>query len=88
MEERLEGIRKMKLLAMYPCLISVTMRRNACQPCILIRLPIMHYVQFVLAVAHFPQILDAVILFIAIDMVDFHHGETAIMPDPDGSVHP
>ena len=24
----------------------------------------MHYVQFVLAVAHFPQILDAVILFL------------------------
>ena len=87
MEERLEGIRKMKLLAMYPCLISVTMRRNACQPCILIRLPIMQHVQIILTSVHFPQILDAIVRFIAIDMVDFHHGDTAIMPDPDGSVH-
>ena len=46
----------------------------------------MQHIQIVLTAAHFPQVLNAVVMFVAVDMVYLLHRETAFADRPDSMV--
>ena len=86
MKERLEAIAEMKILTMNLRSISISMRHDARQSCILIRLPVMQHVQIVLTATYLPQVPDAVVSRVTVEVVNLHRGEMSVVPDPDGCV--
>jgi hypothetical protein len=48
----------------------------------------MKHVQLVLTATHFPQVLDAIVGLIAIDMVELPIRKTPVVPSPDSPMHP
>ena len=86
MEERLEGVGEIAFLSMYPGFVSTSVRKNPRQTRVHVWLPDMQHVQLVLTATHLSQVLDAIVLRVAIDMVELHRGEMSVVPNPDGRV--
>ena len=85
MKERLEGVMEMAILSMYICLVSpITIRRDARQSCIFVWLPVVQHVIIILRLADLPQVLEAVVHRVAIEMVELPIRETSVVPNPDG----
>jgi len=87
MKERLEGVMEMAILSMHICLVSpITIRRDARQSCVLVRPPVMQHIIIILRLTDLPQVLDAIVGLIAIEMVELPIRETSVVPNPDGCV--
>ena len=68
-------------------LIAAFAYAHSRQAGILIRLPLTMLIPQVLRLRYLPQVLDAVVEAVAIDMVYLHRGQTPVVPCPDYAMH-
>ena len=86
MIERLVGVMEIAIFTTYPCLKHSFVWINPRQPRFRIRLPRVQHIQIVLTAAHFPQVLNAVVMLVAVDMVNLLRRPTALADRPDSMV--
>ena len=85
--ERLVGIVEGHEPPMYLCSIQTLVKNNACYTSVLVGLPRQQHVQSIFRHADFAQVLYAVIVLVAIDMIYSLCGQLVVAQRPDNAVN-
>ena len=86
MEKSLIGVIKEKIFLMAFYYKTSMIRCHPRQPRFRIRLPGIQRIQLVFSVAHFPQVLYAVVMLVAVDMVNLLRRKATLADRPDSMV--
>ena len=86
MIERLVWVVEKDFFTMYSCLKLISIWANPWQPRLCIRLPRVQHIQIVLTAAHLPQVLNAVVGLVTVDVVYLLRRPTALADRPDSMV--
>ena len=86
MEKSLIGVIKEKIFLMAFYYKTSMIRCHPRQPRHSIRLPRVQHIQLVFSVAHFPQVFNAVVMLVAVDVVNLLRRPTALADRPDSMV--
>ena len=67
-------------------LIAFTFRPYTWKTCLRVRLPLTMLIPLILRLRYLPQVLDAVVEAVAVDVVNLHRRKPPVVPSPDNVV--